>query len=267
MRRDLTPFSLAEPGAAIPEGVCGAAVRIPASGVGTFQAIARTIVWPADAPDAELSAIVPIAHKLCDLVTSAVLADGAARGENTFCAPGCNFCCGYVVAASGAEIDFLLTVLAGLPAAVREPAEAFWRDLQDELERKGITVLLDVAASRDEGWGALGDFLQTRGLTCPLLDGAGRCSIYAARPVTCREFYSLGPAARCIALDTPRLERPMSFNDVLVNLEARLGTREARMWELPTIAQHFDRTERPTFPPAHIAEPFAALVNKSPISD
>ncbi len=261
----LPPFSLTEIDTPLAAGSHGVDVLMDVGGA----KIARRIVWPADSGDAPLAAIVPIAHELCDLVTASVLADSEVRGETIHCEAGCNSCCGYVVAATGPEIDFLLDVLEALPADTQSRAKSLWRELYGELESAGILPLLDVAASRDEGWAALGDFLQERGLRCPLLAPAGRCEIYSARPVTCREFYSTAPATTCAALDTPRLERPWSFNDVLVNLEARLATREARMWELPTLARHFSRGDfaanfdiQPQLvPPEKLAQTFADLVN------
>ncbi len=261
----MSPFSLVKIDILLAETSRGVAVSIPAGG----SKISRQIVWPADSPDVPLAAIVPVVHELCDLVTAELLTHLARCGEKIHCVAGCNSCCGYVVAATGAEIDFIVSVLDSLPLELQDRAKNFWRELYVELESAGLLPLLDVAASRDEGWAALGDFLQERGLQCPLLGPAGRCEIYSARPVTCREFYSLGPATLCAALDTPRLERPVSFNDVLVNLEARLGTREARMWELPTLARHFSRGESPAVldgcgplvPPEQVAKTFAELVN------
>ena len=261
----MSPFSLVEIDVPLAENSRGVAVSIPAGGA----KISRQIVCPADSPDVPLAAIVPVVHELCDLVTAELLAKLARCGEKTHCVAGCNSCCGYVVAASGVEIDFLVSFLDSLPLELQDSANRFWRELYVELETVGILPLLDVAASRDEGWAALGDFLQERGLRCPLLGSAGRCEIYSARPVTCREFYSLGPATLCAALDTPRLDRPVSFNDVLVNLEARLGTREARMWELPTMHKHLSRRESSAVPagcgllvpPEQLAETFSKLVN------
>lgn len=75
----------------------------------------------------------------------------ARRGEHMRCRAGCDGCCHTKLSLSDVEAEVLRDALAALPAPRRQA----------------------LAARRDE----------TR---CRLLDEAGRCSLYDARPLVCR---------------------------------------------------------------------------------
>ncbi len=70
---------------------------------------------------------------------------------------------------------------------------------------------------------------RARGIPCPLLKD-GRCSAYVARPVACRAFVALTPAAWCSPGDpqhaervNPHLDPPLVLVQALRVLSERLG--------------------------------------------
>ncbi|WP_437678635.1 YkgJ family cysteine cluster protein [Sorangium sp. So ce131] len=85
----------------------------------------------------------------------AFFAGASARlGERMACHTGCNDCCHRRFSVTAIEADALRDALAALPADDR-------------------AALAARAQAGDPG-------------VCPALDGAGRCAVYAARPLICR---------------------------------------------------------------------------------
>jgi Fe-S-cluster containining protein len=87
----------------------------------------------------------------------------------------------------------------------------------------------ELAARRTDAasWRALG-------IPCPLLDGEGRCRAYRLRPLACRAFVSLTPAAWCSPTDpgypdrvNPHLDPPRIILQILQALSARRGLATA----------------------------------------
>jgi Fe-S-cluster containining protein len=67
-------------------------------------------------------------------------------------------------------------------------------------------------------------------LPCPLLDAAGRCRAYEARPLACRAFHALTPAEWCDPGDAryeervnPHVDPPRVILQILQALSARRG--------------------------------------------
>ena len=139
------------------------------------------------ARDAQLVQIVDLA-----------LAEATARGAGWLaCRPGCTPCCHGVFRISALDALRLSTALLSLREAEPERAEAL-----SERARAAVALLApafpgDAATGRlstdDETWDAFAALPATE-MACPVLDPeSGRCTLYNARPMTCRVF---GPPVR-----------------------------------------------------------------------
>jgi Fe-S-cluster containining protein len=95
-------------------------------------------------------------------------------GVEPACAAGCAHCCHVHVEATEAEV---LAVASYLARTLTPPELA---GLRAKLERQ---VALVEPLSDEDRWGAR--------IPCAFLDAAGRCSVYAARPLRCRAFHAL----------------------------------------------------------------------------
>ena len=108
------------------------------------------------------------AHAALDEAGHRALARGA---EAPVCAAGCSYCC-HVHA--DATVPELLSIARHIASAWSEAAR------EALLGRLVIQVSRVEGLSDEERWAAK--------IPCALLDGAGRCSIHAVRPLRCRAF-------------------------------------------------------------------------------
>jgi Fe-S-cluster containining protein len=128
------------------------------------------------------------------------------------CASGCTACChDNPRGVSGVELRRLIEAIEASPGA----GTVMWR-------------FRSLAAQKadPETW-------RRRRVPCPLLVD-GRCSQYAARPVACRAFHALTPAAWCDPADphyperiNPHLDPPAVLIQALRVLSERLGLANA----------------------------------------
>lgn len=128
------------------------------------------------------------------------------------CRRGCSLCCHLRVAATAPEV---LALASFVCSALDGPALA---DLRSR-----------IAASATRLRALPREHLFATNLPCPLLDDAGACGMYAARPLNCRAYHSLDYAA-CLASfqqpDDPTLGHPQSAAIARVHAGVQQGLRE-----------------------------------------
>lgn len=139
-------------------------------------------------------------HRLLRIVDEALSEAARRAGEHLACRPGCTECCHGPFPINELDARRLREGLAelaahdpGRAAAVRRRAEA-----QLPLLREGFPGAPETGAlaEDDEPY-----FTRHGHLPCPALDPeAGRCDLYAWRPLTCRTF---GPPVRIGEADLP----------------------------------------------------------------
>lgn len=142
------------------------------------------------------------AHVALDAAGASALARGATPPS---CSAGCSYCC-HVHA--DATVPELLAITRHLARTWSEPS------------RSALTARLALQVARvehlsdEERWAAK--------IPCALLDDAGRCSIYAARPLRCRAF---------------------NASDVAPCREAFTGSAEATPARIPRLDRAHDAAE------------------------
>ena len=102
------------------------------------------------------------------------------------CRAGCSACCHGPFDISVADVLLLEEALAGLDPAGRAEVD---RRLSGTWSRilelaAGWTEPFDIAGLGEARFDAISDTLARE--PCPLLDAAGRCRVYASRPLVCR---------------------------------------------------------------------------------
>lgn len=167
---------------------------------------------------------------------------GPLRPGELACRPGCFGCCVGLFAISLPEALALRRAVADLPAAARD--EVLSRAAR-AVEKSAATFPGDAAAgildpersaAAEDAW-----FLAVQGTPCPALElPSGRCTVYAARPTTCRTYglalraggetlvpacglnFGAAPPARVLetALDAARLN---AVDQALVEIAAAAG--------------------------------------------
>lgn len=129
-------------------------------------------------------------HDQFDQFAREWLANYRESGRTIYCREGCAGCCHMAVHAAWPEA----VAVAGLLSA-RQLAEL---DGYVERLQAALPEMTDLKSYLKRHRQSLGP--------CPLLDAAGACSVYAARPLACRSLLSTRPAAWC-TVDFAELER------------------------------------------------------------
>ncbi len=102
------------------------------------------------------------------------------------CRPGCSDCCHGPFDVSAADALLLREGLATLPEATRAAVRVRGRTLLDKFRKlePGWGPPWDLREIDTDRFDELADALASE--PCPLLDGDGRCTVYAYRPLVCR---------------------------------------------------------------------------------
>jgi Fe-S-cluster containining protein len=125
------------------------------------------------------------------------------------CHGGCTACCHGPFDISVADAELIGDAVRRLPSAAREAAVHRATALLDLMRavEPGWAPPYEVAAIGDDRFDRLSDALASE--PCPLLDDAGRCRIYADRPLVCRliGLSMVTPAGRVIENACPIQDR------------------------------------------------------------
>jgi Fe-S-cluster containining protein len=98
----------------------------------------------------------------------------------------------------------------------------------------GRAELLSAAAGAGAQWDdASGRYYQAK-IACPFLEG-GACSVYAERPMVCREYYVTTPVALCEALaeGIRGVPRPVRMDEAVTDLTNEALGRDDMAIPLP----------------------------------
>jgi Fe-S-cluster containining protein len=149
-------------------------------------------------PDpARLDEMLPILRVLDD---QAVEIAARRHGQAVTCAKGCSMCCRIQpVPVTPAEAYALLRLVESLPEPRRAQVIERFADRTARLEEAGL------AETYDGGRAHVSRYLELQ-LSCPFLEN-DECSIYAARPLVCREFLVTSPKEMCAEPLTAPVER------------------------------------------------------------
>ena len=152
-------------------------------------------------------AVLPALRVFVDAQMQRVENESAARGETITCRAGCGACCRQNVPISDMEARALAALIERMPEDRQARVRARFAEAEARLRDAGIWdrlkggVLVKNSAHKEL---VLDYFLL--GIACPFLEDEA-CSIYADRPLVCREYLVISPAAHCAKLDLSRIKR------------------------------------------------------------
>jgi Fe-S-cluster containining protein len=130
------------------------------------------------------------------------------EGKAVSCRAGCGACCRQLVPISQSEAHGLAAVVAGLPEGRRGQIIERFRKAAAALSARGLLDRLEAAPRQtdpDEMGRLARDYFKAQ-VACPFLEDES-CSIYADRPLSCREYLVTTPAARCRDPDSNVIEK------------------------------------------------------------
>jgi Fe-S-cluster containining protein len=174
---------------------------------------------------ARLSDLLGVAQTVADSVVAAGIASAEAQGQTTSCKKGCGACCRQLVPISATEARGLVDLIEQMPEPRRTVVQERFAQARRQLEASG---LLEHLMHRHE-WepsdlGEHGDAYFRQGIPCPFLEDES-CSIYADRPIICREYVVTTPAELCAQGSAEQIRR--------VRMPVQLWSALARFDEVP----------------------------------
>jgi Fe-S-cluster containining protein len=158
--------------------------------------------------------LVPLALALADAVADDAARRVAAEGGTVSCKKGCGTCCRYLVHVSESEAYYLHDLVERLPEPRRSQVRERFAEARRQLQQAGFLETLQQFPmwTRRE--------IHERGRTyhalqipCPFLEDES-CSIYADRPIACREYLVTSAPEHCGDADrtaTRAVSIPVSF--------------------------------------------------------
>src|SRR5262249_44693347 len=134
------------------------------------------------------------------------------------CKAGCGACCRQLVPISEVEARNIGELVNSLPEPRRSQICARFAEARHRLEKAGLLEKL----LHPENWPkderqATGTWYFEQGIACPFLEKES-CSIYADRPIACREYLVTSPAEHCAhpSAETVRcVKMPLKFGTAL----------------------------------------------------
>lgn len=140
---------------------------------------------------------LPLARKITDSVIDASVNSLRESGKQISCKKGCGACCRQLVPISGMEARYLRDLVNNLPEPRHSEISGRFAAARRRLEESGLLAkLLSRADWNDGEVGKLGLKYFAQGMPCPFLKEES-CSIYADRPLACREYLVTSPAENC----------------------------------------------------------------------
>jgi Fe-S-cluster containining protein len=198
--------------------------------------------------------LVRTAQFLAESIVARAVAGTEGRGEAISCRKGCGACCRQVVPVSQPEARQIQQLLEKLPAARRAELERRFADARERLAQTDLAERMAHADRLDDTQrqSLAVDYFRM-GVACPFLEDES-CSIYADRPLVCREYLVTTPAANCAQ---PTVE-PVIRIKLAAKVSLALGqleptTAERSVWWLPLILAPDWAAAHPEEPPARPA--------------
>jgi Fe-S-cluster containining protein len=144
-----------------------------------------------------LRQMLPLVQSLADQVVACGEQGARDEGQRISCKAGCGACCRQLVPIAEVEARHVRDLIEAMPEPRRTTIRARFAEAYRRLQASGILEKLVQRESWEEGEGrTIGLEYFAQGIACPFLQDES-CSIYADRPVSCREYLVTSPAENC----------------------------------------------------------------------
>ena len=145
--------------------------------------------------DVEPKDLLPVFWSLTDTVVRFRVETVAKLGRPLSCRAGCGACCVQLVPISRTEARHVADVVDGLEPERRAVVLERFRVAKERMRAAGMLdrlLALSAPDNPDTPVAVARDYFRV-GVPCPFLE-EGSCSIYADRPLRCREYVVVSPA-------------------------------------------------------------------------
>ncbi len=171
--------------------------------------------------------MLPLAQSFSDAVVNAVVKTNEEQGQKISCTKGCGACCRQPVPITETEARHIRTVVENLPEPRRTAVRKRFAEARQRLEKAGLLEQLlhpeEIPIDKKQTF-AMQYFFQ--GIPCPFLEDES-CSIYADRPIVCREYLVTSAVEHC-ARPTAETVRAVRMPVKVWTSLARLGSSSSQ---------------------------------------
>ena len=144
-----------------------------------------------------LESLLPVFERVADGLIGLAVERAVGEGRTISCAKGCGACCRQIVPISEMEARRIARLVEELPEPRRTEVRARFERARERLQDAGLLSKLRNPDGFEEGeFSPFGLAYFHLGIPCPFLEEES-CSIYADRPISCREYLVTSPAANC----------------------------------------------------------------------
>ena len=194
--------------------------------IGSYK-LKLNLVVPTDEVPPE--SLMPTLRELCNQVVEGVEQIVQENGDEISCRMGCAACCRQYVPISPAEARLLVELVAEMP----EPRRSIIKQrFEEAVQRFKESEVLEPAMNYNrlpeaKRMKMVKDYFQLE-IACPFLEDES-CSIYADRPLICREYLVISSPKHCATLDEDHIKRlklPVSVAETFSNMEGARRTGE-----------------------------------------
>lgn len=151
--------------------------------------------------------LLPLFRQVADTLAAVAAEEMGKAGRAISCRAGCAACCRQPVPVALAEARELVAMVEKMPEPKRSEIRGRFADARRRMEEDGLLETFlhpDAIATADKQ--ALAIRYVRLGIACPFLENE-QCSIYAERPITCREYLVVSPAENCGQMGAMPVER------------------------------------------------------------
>jgi Fe-S-cluster containining protein len=182
------------------------------SGIGTarfaLQVGDASIQVEARLPDGPVKpdVLLPVLRDLSDSLSKLAERGAEQAGQQITCREGCGACCRQAVPITPVEARAIAEWLDAQPPERQAALRERFQQAAARLEESGIAQQIRESDLRREVMRELGLRYFALGIACPFLEEE-RCTIHEIRPLRCREYLVVSPAAHCAHPGTMEIVR------------------------------------------------------------
>jgi Fe-S-cluster containining protein len=184
-------------------------MKIPMSiqikqGESLIQIETEAFPFPADLQD-----LLPVFRSITDDLVNIAIHEAATENKAISCKPGCTACCYMAVPVSEPEAYRLRALVDGMPEEQRSAVQARFSAAMDLFRNTGLLEeLFQSPLTEDDIPKKMANLnaYYAKWQPCPFLEN-DKCSIYAERPLICREFMVSSPPENCSNIEGEGVER------------------------------------------------------------
>jgi len=151
--------------------------------------------------------LLPLYRGVAERLTALAVDAAAAAGHHVSCRKGCGACCRQLVPISAMQARELVRLVDRMPEPRRSVVKARFAEARRRLETDApdlLARLLHAPGCTTDEVVALGHDYSSMSIPCPFLEEES-CSIYADRPVDCRQYLVVSDPRHCAEPRSPHV--------------------------------------------------------------